>query len=132
MKSSSENGAMHLPNTLLVTNRCIQRQGICIPGLRLHDSKSCWCAVAEELRTKSKLWVCGTGLTLNVADPPSSLLHLDLTFRDNFGNTALHLLAARGASLQVIMEAIERVHDVNTVNTAGQSFLHVLEDDFFW
>jgi hypothetical protein len=131
IKGSSASGTLHLPNTLLVIDRCMQRQGICIPGLKLHDSKSCWCAVAEELRSKLKLWVCETGITVNVADPPSSLLHLDLTFRDNFGNTALHLLAARGASLHVIMEAIERVHDVNAVNTAGQSFLHGLEKDFF-
>jgi hypothetical protein len=55
IKTSSTNATFPLPNTLLVIDHCMRRQGICIPSLKLHDSKSCWCAVAEELRSKAKL-----------------------------------------------------------------------------
>jgi hypothetical protein len=85
----------------------------------------------EELQSGCKYWVSESGLVMDVEDPPRSLQHLDLGFRDNFGNTVLHLLAARGAEFSVVMEAIEYVGDANASNTAVQKFLHNFYGDLF-
>jgi hypothetical protein len=130
-KLSSDNDssiatALIFPDAFLRIDRHFQRQGLCIPGFKSHDSNSCWCAVAEELKPKSQLWVCETGLMFDVADPPNHLKGLDVQHRDQFGNTVLHLLAARGAAFSAIVEAIDQGADANAKNTAGQNFLHVL------
>lgn len=130
VNSSSRNAALLLPNAFLRIDHYIRRQGICIPGLRSHDSRSCWCAVVVELLSQSKFWVAETGLVMDVEDPPTSLRNMDLDFRDAFGNNVLHLLAVRGAQFCVIMEAMAHVNDVNAQNTASQSFLHVFQGGF--
>lgn len=130
INGSSRNATLLLPNAFLRIDHYIRIQGICIPGLRSHDSQSCWCAVVDEL-SRSKFWVGEAGLVMGMADPPTSLRNIDLDFRDAFGNNVLHLLAVRGAHFHVIMQAMEQVNDVNAKNTASQSFLHVLECGFF-
>jgi ankyrin repeat protein len=110
------------PDTFLVLDRLIHRQGICIPGLRPHDNMSCWCAVLDEIGTsKKEVW------------SPDSLgdENLDFNSKDDFGNTVLHLLAARGSSWDLILEVIDLGADVNAKNVAGQNFLHVLEHSTF-
>lgn len=136
LDSISPNGPFTTPtpplaNAFLNIDRWFFYQGICLPGFKSHDSKSCWCAVMEELWSGSKFWVYERGLVMDVEDPPRSLQHLDSSFQDSFGNTVLHLLAARGAELHVLMEAIKFVDDVNAANTAGQTFLHIYYRDFF-
>lgn len=114
-----------LPDAILVLDRYVQRQGLCIPGFKSHDSKTCWCL--EELDANSQVWVCQTGLiNQQLSDPPSHLGSLSIEFRDLFGNTVLHMLAARGANLAVIIDALLQGVDGNAKNTAGQNFLHVL------
>jgi ankyrin repeat protein len=114
-----------LPNALLVLDRYVQRQGLCIPGFKSHDSKTCWCL--EELDANSQVWVCQTGLINQQRfDPPTSLSSLNIQFRDLFGNTVLHLLAARGAGFDVIIDALLQGVDGNAKNNAGQNFLHAL------
>ena len=114
-----------LPSSILVLDRYIQRQGLCIPGFKSHDLKTCWCL--DDLDLKRQAWVCQTGLINHeVSDPPKALAGLDLEFRDVFGNTVLHMLSARGATLNLILEALEAGVDGNAKNSAGQSFLHVL------
>jgi hypothetical protein len=118
-----------LPSAILVLDRYVQRQGICMPGLKSHDSKTCWCL--EELDANSQVWVCQTGLVnQQLSDPPSRLGNLNIEFRDLFGNTILHMLAARGADLAVIIDALLQGVDGNAKNTAGQNFLHVLRRRF--
>jgi ankyrin repeat protein len=110
------------PDTFLVLDRLIHRQGICIPGLKPHDNKSCWCAVLDEIGTsKVEVW------------SPESLgdENLDFNSRDDFENTVLHLLAARGSSWDLILEVIDLGADVNAKNVAGQNFLHVLNHSMF-
>ncbi|KAI6248215.1 hypothetical protein HI914_03087 [Erysiphe necator] len=114
-----------LSDSFLSIDRHIQRQGLCIKGFKAHDAKTCLCHTLDGL--KSKVWVSNVGIVdYRVADPPMSLQFLNLGFRDHFGNTVLHMLAARGASLDVIFEALERGVDGNATNTSGQTFLHVL------
>ncbi|EPE30285.1 Ankyrin repeat-containing protein [Glarea lozoyensis ATCC 20868] len=110
------------PNTFLVLDRLIHRQGICIPGLKPHDNKICWCAVSDEIGTTE----------LEVMSPEYlGDENLDFNSRDDFGNTVLHLLAARGSSWDLILEVIDLGADVNAKNVAGQNFLHVLEHSAF-
>ncbi|KAH8803306.1 hypothetical protein F5884DRAFT_503615 [Xylogone sp. PMI_703] len=114
-----------LPDSILVLDRYVKRQGACFPGLKRHDSKMCWCL--EELYTDSRVWVCEAGLVnYSRDDPPRRLRGLDIGFRDLFGNSILHMLAARGADLTVMIEALLRGADGNAKNTANQNFLHVL------
>jgi hypothetical protein len=59
-----------------------------------------------------------------------SLKHLDLHFQDIFGNTLLHLSAARGADIAVIFKAMKQGADPNAKNSAGQNFAHLLSRQF--
>ncbi|PVH88680.1 hypothetical protein DL98DRAFT_524327 [Cadophora sp. DSE1049] len=139
-QTRSHAARLPLPDAVLLLDRHIRRQGVCLPGLELHDSGSCWCL--DEL--DGQLWVHKDGLiSSTISDPPENLDCLDLEFRDALGNTVLHMLAARGADMYVIMEALERGVDGNSKNVAGQSFLHVLpratfrwlakdRDDLIW
>ena len=46
---------------------------------------------------------------------------------DRFGNTFLHLIAALGPSLKSLEVALWRHSNINAVNTAGQTFMHILD-----
>lgn len=101
------------PGIFLVLDRCIKDQGLCIPGLKPHDNESCWCAVLEELGSqRAQFWSLEGD-------------HFDINLRDEFDNTTLHLVAARGASWSLIVDLIELGADINAKNVAGQNFLHV-------
>jgi hypothetical protein len=115
--------ALALPGAALNLNLYLQNQGICIPGFKSHDAKSCWCAVREELVAKCQLW--------DVNGTPASLLGLHVWFKDAFGSTVLHLLAASGATSSLMTEAIKLGVDPNAQNTAGETFLHVLHPIVF-
>jgi hypothetical protein len=63
---------------------------------------------------------------------PRNVFSLYKTFNDEFGNNVLHLLAARGAALDLLIEAIEKAKvDPNSQNMAGETFLHVLPPSFY-
>jgi hypothetical protein len=109
--------AQLFPDTFLVLDRSIKHQGICIPGLKPHDTKSCWCAVVEELGpSKAGFWIRHSSGDL-----------LDVNVRDTFRNSILHLLAARGVSWEGILEVVHLGADINAKNVAGQNFLHVAD-----
>jgi hypothetical protein len=61
---------------------------------------------------------------------PVDWYHLRLSFKDAFGHTVLHFLAARGADMILIVDALSRGPDVNSRNTSGQTFLHLLTIDW--
>jgi hypothetical protein len=127
--SGDGRGTITLPSAFLFLDRYIRRQGVCLPGLRPHDSGTCWCL--EDLDPNSPLWVNRTGLVnQRINDPPQSLKHLDIRFRDIFGNTVLHMLAARGADISVIFKALKQGADPNAKNSAGQNFAHLFTRKF--
>ncbi len=114
------------PDAALILDRYLERQGFCQEGLQSHDSRSCWCL--QDLDPNTQLWV-------HRIDPAArtelSILNLPdfvrpLHFRDAFGNSLLHRLAARGADMFEIFNALKRGVDGNLKNSAGQTFLHVL------
>jgi ankyrin repeat protein len=127
--SGSGRGTIMLPSAFLFLDRYVRRQGICLPGLKSHDSGTCWCL--EDLDPRSRLWVDRKGpVNQRVDDPPQSLKRIDLQFRDIFGNTVLHMLAARGADIAVIFKALKQGADPNAKNSAGQNFAHLFSRRF--
>ena len=48
------------------------------------------------------------------------------SWSDVFGNTTLHVVAAFGLSTKILLKIIDYGANVNQLNTAGQSFMHVL------
>ena len=46
---------------------------------------------------------------------------------DLFGNTSLHVAAAEGASYGILRRLVETSDDLNAINFAGQSFMHLLD-----
>jgi hypothetical protein len=57
----------------------------------------------------------------------------DLNMADYFGNTILHFLAHASsgpAKFSAILRCIQTGADINTRNTAGETFVHVLKDQF--
>jgi len=120
-----------LANIFLNLDRLIQRQGFCAPGLKSHDSKSCWCYVADDAECHmERIWVSRGALlkSFNLDYFP------DWTFVDQFGNNLLHVLAARDADINAIVDALERspttLANANAKNAAGQTFLHAFPSHF--
>lgn len=126
-----------LAASLLVVDVYQRQQGLCIEGLIRHDLKYCWCAVMEELESKSRNWLYLNKENKRESHYPWERIIPDsgLGYQDDFGNTILHFLAARGAPLFKLLEIIRRMDligcsvDLNSKNMAGQSFLHLFGDE---
>lgn len=65
---------------------------------------------------------CKRGEPIEKAWPPQAL-----SWVDRFGNTALHIGAALGAEYQHLRNIIRNGVSIHEVNTAGQTFMHVLD-----
>ena len=57
------------------------------------------------------------------SDPPAHVLMTS----DRFGNTSLHLIAALGVSHGALITLLRGHPQINAVNSAGQSFMHVFD-----
>ncbi|TQV93209.1 ankyrin repeat protein [Cordyceps javanica] len=77
-------------------------------------------------------WLHSNGLKEHGSQILEGLIHLpDFSEMDSFGNTIMHFVAARGDISQVY-DLILRYRSNETllkINSAGQSFLHVMNDD---
>ncbi|KAF6842400.1 ankyrin repeat protein [Colletotrichum musicola] len=129
---SSETEVRPFPGDFLNLHHHLQRQGnACFPQLPAHDSRSCYCHVRDELT--SECWVSAYGPSpyaqhvLLYGEPPDG----NFGHRDPFGNTILHLLAAGNAQHVHLFAAFRRSPDPWAVNSAGQTFMHVLNDSWF-
>ncbi|KAJ1338079.1 ankyrin repeat domain-containing protein 50 [Microdochium nivale] len=107
----------------------------CDQNSRAHDEKKCWCAVTRALFDHFQR--SGSSRVALVSNPQSvwHLNQMDITARDDFGHTPLHVLASvencQAQLLAVVAEALDQESEIlRVVNTAGQSFLHVLHP--FW
>ncbi|TDZ47636.1 putative POTE ankyrin domain family member M [Colletotrichum trifolii] len=127
---SSETEVRPLPGDFLKLHHHLAQRGPCLPGLREHDTRSCYCHVRDELT--SDCWVTGTGPTQSAQSILQYGQPLDFDQRDAFGNTVLHLLAAGGAPHQHLFRAVGLSPNPSVVNSAGQTFLHVLNDSWFF
>lgn len=118
-----------LPGQLLLADVYRQKFGTCIEGGYPHDSGSCICAVSEN--ADGMYWTTPSGLTergKRVLNGDSQ--DTDIAFTDVFGNTILHFLSARGSPVQLV-QALKAGLDPRGVNTAGQSFLHLLGESWY-
>lgn len=98
------------------------RQHQCAAGSRAHEVGVCWCKMAEKLSQTQGTW--------------NSISVPIFTTRDSFGNTMFHHLAAKeGVQDQFLHHVCQTLHDprlpLRELNTAGQTFLHVLHRSWF-
>ncbi|KAM0330596.1 hypothetical protein ACHAQA_003545 [Verticillium albo-atrum] len=119
------------PGAFLRLDRHLQEQVGCLPGLEQHDQKCCLCHVKDELTHEH--WVDENGVSDSVEHVILQGLAVtpDLKARDPFGNTHLHLLAARDGPHRLIMEGIKISPDPLATNSAGETFLHLLGSSWF-
>ncbi|KAK3899969.1 KN motif and ankyrin repeat domain-containing protein 3 [Staphylotrichum tortipilum] len=97
--------------------------------------KNCWCSIARETSTIDNSWLLPTGefsgRALHVLEhiclPGITSLH------DGFGNVPLHLFAALQGCQEVLLQMVANQEggSLRAVNTAGQTFLHVLNFEWF-
>jgi len=119
----TQKATLILPSSILMLDEHLQKQGLCITGMKTHDSKQCWCLKDYPLRHR---WVFPDGFVWPLRHGPPAFKDSYFHLRDAFGNSILHVLAARGADWDLIIEALEKGVNGNVKNTAGQNFLHVL------
>ncbi|KAK3293549.1 uncharacterized protein B0H64DRAFT_465935 [Chaetomium fimeti] len=101
------------------------------PGQR-HGAGDCWCSIAKETAEDEHSWVLPGGelseRTLRVLHQPSPG---DASLRDSCGNTPLHLFAALEGTQDILVRMVTNCEAgrLTAVNTARQTFLHVLNLD---
>ncbi len=97
--------------------------------------KNCWCSIARETSIIDNSWLLPTGEFSGRA--LYVLEHLSLpgiaSLHDGFGNMPLHLFAALPGCQEVLLQMVANQEgtDLKAVNTAGQTFLHVLNLEWF-
>ncbi|ROT42404.1 ankyrin [Sodiomyces alkalinus F11] len=121
-----------LPGDFLQIDFQLSEKGPCLL-LQEHESRSCFCYAREELTHAH--WVSDEGLSASLRpvfhNDPSALSAL-IHERDPFGNTLLHLLASRGAPHSLLHRALDHASNACVKNSAGQTFLHLLDDSWFF
>lgn len=97
-----------------------------------HGTGTCWCSIARETSNDEESWLLPTGELCERArhilkDPSQSSLGL----RDRFGNTPLHLFAALEGYQDALFGIVLNSGEVGATNNADQTFLHVLNLEWF-
>ncbi|KAK3315420.1 hypothetical protein B0H66DRAFT_628507, partial [Apodospora peruviana] len=97
-----------------------------------HGSGTCWCSIARETSSLDGSWLLSTGelgdLARVILDDPSKA---NIFMRDCFGNTPLHLFASMEGYREVLLGMVLHSDSVRTTNNASQTFLHVLNVEWF-
>ncbi|KAH8906878.1 hypothetical protein BR93DRAFT_879287 [Coniochaeta sp. PMI_546] len=97
-----------------------------------HFGGKCWCSIAEAVATERTAWLLPTGelsnRALQVLAEPSQY---NLACCDCFGNTPLHLFAALEGYQEPLFGMVLNSPDVRATNNAGQTFLHILNIEWF-
>ncbi|KAI0192649.1 hypothetical protein EV127DRAFT_36934 [Xylaria flabelliformis] len=93
-----------------------------------HAAGLCWCKVADQVSLMQSVWATFT-VPVNISDP-------NLQARDIFGNTTFHYLATKDdiqdLFLYLVCQALSQPQlPIRELNSAGQSFLHVLHSSWF-
>ncbi|KAK7423863.1 hypothetical protein QQX98_000734 [Neonectria punicea] len=121
-----------LPGDYLLLDLLVRQQPPCFLAAEQHAKRSCLCFARDDILDSP--FVTALGLTTHAQQVLIEGTNgLDLGVVDGFNNTLLHFLAAR-ASIDYLVEAVrsERCRPIlNARNTAGQTFLHVLNRNCF-
>ncbi|KAJ4311431.1 hypothetical protein N0V84_010453 [Fusarium piperis] len=127
------NGPDHLPSEFLCLDELFGQQPPCFKETEQHIKKSCLCRPNEQIQEPA--WVTVHGMS---NDARRMLQHssggIKVEDRDPFGNTILHLMAARGLKDDLFQALLSNPnpHILNAQNTAGQTLLHVLHRAWFY
>lgn len=103
------------------------------PGQQ-HGKRDCWCSIAKETSADSASWLLETG---ELSDRAKRILEhpspADASLCDSFGNTPLHLFATLEGYKATLLRMVHSYDNesLRTVNTAGQTFLHILHVGWF-
>ncbi|KAF0327503.1 hypothetical protein GQ607_005364 [Colletotrichum asianum] len=90
------------------------------------------CESFEFLESSGNYWVTPSGLSRNATDIVTSGVsnRSEAQRHDCFGNTAMHLLAARAEPF-VLARTLHTTGYISAVNAGGQTFLHILKRDWY-
>ncbi|KAM0417058.1 hypothetical protein ACHAPT_012964 [Fusarium lateritium] len=127
------NGPDHLPGEFLCLDELVGQQPPCFAETEQHIKRSCLCRPNQQIREPA--WVTVRGIS-NSARRMLQYSNdgMKVEDRDPFGNTILHLMAARGMKdglFQALM-LNPSPQILNAQNTAGQTLLHVLHGGWFY
>lgn len=121
------NAAYAVPGDFL-NNELFSHRQQCETESPSHTSDMCWCKVAEQVIPSHNVW---PSLQL-----PFLMSNPELAFKDMFGNTAFHYLAAQDGIqdpfVHLVCQALKVAWlPLRHLNTACQTFLHVLHPSWF-
>ncbi|KAK4248957.1 hypothetical protein C7999DRAFT_13186 [Corynascus novoguineensis] len=103
------------------------------PGQQ-HGEGDCWCSIAKHTSAAPDSWLLTAGeLSDRARHVLRQPLPAHLGWRDSFGNTPLHLFAALDGYQERLLGMVRGSGrgELATVNSAGQTFLHVLNLEWF-
>ncbi|KAF4977543.1 hypothetical protein FZEAL_5914 [Fusarium zealandicum] len=126
------NGPYYLPGDFLLLDMLYQGRSPCFLEAEQHTRRSCWCHAFQDIDHSA--WVTKSGLSHMVHQ---SLEYIprgcDMDQCDPFGNTLLHLMAARMLKDHLFQTLLLNPGSdvINARNSAGQTLLHVLHRDWF-
>ncbi|KAK0706327.1 hypothetical protein B0T26DRAFT_806126, partial [Lasiosphaeria miniovina] len=117
-----------LPGDFLSAHR---RNCADFPGQE-HGGGKCWCSIAEETSSHEDSWLFPNG---ELRERANRILEnsspANINQRDGFGNTPLHLFAALDGYQDALFRLVVNSTNVKATNNARQTFLHVLNLDWF-
>lgn len=119
-------GTPFLPGDYLVIDALVHKQGHCFEGSTEHQSHSCLCHAAAEVR--GTLWMGEKGPSLfaqRLLDQRCAT-PVDFDNSDIFGNFLMHFLIARDVDHFYILQLVSANVNCRQRNHAGQTFLHLL------
>jgi len=101
-----------------------------------HRDQKCWCILSQELLKHSQLNFRQSSDLVPNTEIVQCLDDINVAARDEFGHTPLHLLASRPDCqlqlLSVVADALTHGDRIlGVVNTARQTFMHVLHPAWF-
>lgn len=117
-----------LPGEFLIVDRILEQEPSCPGGLEYaHRTMNCLCRPTEA--AGQSIWVSGTGLSERAAYlvQPGIATFTDFNEVDVFGNSLMHVLAARDADHRYVLDLVAGDVPCSARNTAGQTFLHLLD-----
>ncbi|KAK3990467.1 hypothetical protein QBC44DRAFT_264735 [Cladorrhinum sp. PSN332] len=148
LSESSGHGEPHEPEPGIEAFEAFPEPGFALPGDFLsahrrncadfpgqqHGKGDCWCSIAAETSMDGISWLTPTGevgaRARQILSHPSPA---NLSLHDVFGNTPLHVFAALEGCQETLFGMVLNADafSLEAVNTAGQTFLHILNLDWF-
>lgn len=108
----------------------------CDQSSEAHRDQKCWCTLSQELLRHSQLDIHQSSYLVPNIEMVQRLDDINVAARDKFGHTPLHFLASRpdcqSQLLSVVGDALAHGDRIlGVVNTASQTFMHVLHPVWF-